>query len=211
MSKDQMNPYCTQGPQGIAGVQGQQGIQGVPGAQGAPGAQGIQGIQGLQGAASNASIPKAYLNIYSILNQTLDANSGPNNFVKFEGKSAVTSDFNISNSNISGQIDFLTPGVYHISYNVNAMLNLPFPASIPSWGFALYMNAVAIPGSAEAAFTASPQNNSVSLSGESIITVKANDVLTLVNISNASVLLKSVYSEFAIPITSAEISIEQLA
>lgn len=211
MSKDQMNPYCAQGPQGIAGVQGPQGIQGVPGAQGAPGSQGIQGIQGLQGPANSTSNSKAYLNIYSSLNQALDANSGPNNFVKFEGKGTVTSDFNISNANISGQVDFLTAGVYHISYNVNAMLNLPFPSSIPSWGFSLYQNATPIAGTAEAAFTASPQNNSVSLSGECIITVKANDVLTLVNISNASVLLKSVYSEFAIPITSAEISIEQLA
>lgn len=211
MSKDQMNSYCMQGPQGIAGIQGQQGIQGVPGAQGAPGAQGIQGIQGIQGTSAGASTPKAYLNVYSSLNQTLDANTGPNNFIKFEGKNSATTDFNISNSNISGQVEFLTPGIYHVSYIVNAMLNLPFPPSIPSWGFSLYLNAVPVPGSAESAFTATPQNNSVSLSGEAIITVKANDVLTLVNISNASVLLKSVYSEFTIPVTSAEISIEQLA
>src|SRR5260221_173357 len=207
MCKEHMNDYhrdcpccCEQGPQGPAGLQGPQGIQGVPGAQGAMGPSGLQGSPGPQGPKGDAGkdcdcsqmkeVP--YINLYSNLDQVLDANGGATDMCKFEKINSVTApDFDITLAASQGQIKVLTAGTYVLQWFADGRLHSPFPSPVPSWGLSLYKNSVSVGGSSQVGFTQSPDDDSISLSAEVIIDLAVNDVLMLKNICKSSINLLS--------------------
>jgi len=208
---------CIQGPQGVPGLQGPQGIQGVPGAQGIPGKDGMQGPQGLQGPQGEpgkdcdcTEHASAYFNVYSNQDQNLDAFANANNFAKFEKSNLVSADFDISLANITGEVKFLKAGKYQIGYVVDGKLADPFPAPVPSWGLSLYMNDILLSGSAQAGFSQSPDDDTISLSGVVIVDVKQNDMLRLKNVTTFPIVLKSMHAELVVPMTSAAMFAEEI-
>lgn len=202
---------CEQGPVGPAGLQGEQGVQGVPGAQGIMGPAGPQGPRGLQGPKGDPGKDcdcsqagsKAYFNLYSHLDQHLSPFGGAADYCKLPSSNSVSADFDISQANVSGEVKFLKAGIYKIGYAVDGHLEAPFPSPVPSWGMGLYLNGVFVPGSAQAGFSQSPDDDSISLSCAVVIDVKAGDLLKLRSISSSPVMLESVHSELPVPMASS--------
>lgn len=218
---DYMSEYkkccgCSQGPQGVPGLQGDQGIQGVPGPQGIMGPQGVQGVQGLQGPAgkdcdnsnNQCVCPTAYCNVFSEVNQTLTAYTTPNDSVKFETSNQVSAEFDISQANVNGEIKFLKSGIYAICYSIEANLQPPIPAPVPTWALSLFLNGARIPGSSFGGFNQSPDDDIENATGNCIVRVNANDLLKLRNISvNQGIMLKAIHAELAFPLTCASVDI----
>jgi len=214
MCKEEMYhmPCCLQGPQGPAGLQGPQGVQGQSGPQGIMGPSGVQGPQGLQGPKGDPGKDcdcsqvgsKAYFNLYSQIDQHLTASGGALDYCKFPSANAITApDFDISQSNVSGEVKFLKAGTYQIGYSVDGHLEAPFPSPVPSFGMGLYLNGNFVSGSAEAGFTQSPDDDSISLSCTVIIDVKAGDMLKLRSVSTSPVNLVSFHSDLVVPMASS--------
>lgn len=231
--------YGPQGPQGVPGVQGPQGMQGVPGIDGSPGLQGpqgpqgvagsmgpagpqgpmglpgIQGIQGIQGIPGKDcdcnQMKTPYANVWSQVNQSLSANGGGSDFVKYEGANSVSADFDISAANVSGQVKALKSGIYLVSWVINGQLAPPFPAPVPSWGVGLYLNGVYVGGSSSAGFSQSPDDDAESISQSVIIALAANDVLALKSVSSAPIELKAIHPELVVPITCASLVIARVS
>lgn len=209
---------CLQGPQGIPGPQGSQGIQGQIGPQGPQGLQGIQGPQGMQGIQGEPgkdcdceNMNEVYLNMYSNVDQSITANGGVSDYVKFSSTNSITPpDFDISMANVTGVIKCLTAGTYVIHWTADGMLQPPFPSPVPSWALALYKNNVVIPGSAQAGFSQSPDDDAICLSGEVIIIIASGDELKLLNVSTLPIFLKAVHPELVVPMTSASIAIHKI-
>lgn len=222
MCKDQSNSMsyrdcpccCEQGPQGPMGLQGPQGIQGVPGAQGAIGPQGIQGNAGAQGPKGDAgkdcdcsqSNMAASFNIYSNVDQHLTPANSSTDFAKFEAQNYADANFDLSQVNVTGEIKFLKAGKYLVLYGTNGRLEAPFPSPVPSWGMGLFKNNVLVPGSIQAAFSQSPDDDSLCLNNEVIIDVMANDLIKLRSVSNNNVFLKSVDTDLLYPVSSVNMA-----
>lgn len=202
---------CIQGPQGMPGLMGPQGIQGVPGSQGIMGPSGIQGVQGLQGPKGDAGkdcdcneVLSVYSNIFSEVNQALDQFGGAVDYVKFEAQNQVSSDIDISQAAISGEVKIMKKGIYAIYCATEASLNPPFPSPVPSWGCAIFKNGVRIPGSSFGGFSSSPDDDLEGSSIQVIVQLDVNDLLKLRNICIAhSLLLKAAHPELAFPISCA--------
>ena len=180
---------CKEGPQGVPGLQGPQGIQGVPGAQGSIGPQGVQGVQGLQGPAGKDCEPRedccqrAYLSIYSNVNQTVPS-SMP---TLFNVTSLNSGDFNVANAPINGEIEILKHGIYVLTWGVDAILHAPFPFPVPAWAFSIYLNGVQVPNSTSGSCAISPDDICSYASSVNILEVKAGDKIQLVNICSVPV------------------------
>lgn len=210
---------CEQGPQGSIGMQGPQGIQGVPGAQGAQGPTGMQGNAGPQGPKGDAGkdcdcsqtqvVP--YMNLYSNVDQHLPLFGDANDGIKFAGTNTATPDFDISQANVNGDIKFLKAAKYLIGYGANGRLEAPFPAPVPSWGTGLFLNGALIPGSVQAAFSQSPDDDSLCINNQVIISINANDIIKLRNVSLHGISLKSVDADLAFPVASANIFAVQVS
>ena len=209
------NRCCEQGPQGVPGLQGPQGIQGVPGPQGPQGLTGMQGPQGLQGEPGKdcdcshmCDCPSAYCNLWSQMDQILSAWASANDYIKFEGKNEVSADFDISNAATLGEIKFLKKGIYSICSSVEASLQPPFPAPVPSWSICMFLNGVNISGSSFGGFNQSPDDDIENASGQVIVSVNAGDVLKVRNITiNQGIMLKAIHPEIAFPVTCASLDI----
>jgi hypothetical protein len=134
-----------------------QGVQGPQGIQGIQGPQGPQGIQGPQGPAGkdcdcdcnrdhncDCNVVPYFLSLYSLSDQSLDANGGANDFAILEnvGESSSPSAFDFSLAATTGVIRVLIAGVYQLQWDADGMLSTPFPAPVPSWGLGLYRNGV---------------------------------------------------------------------
>jgi hypothetical protein len=202
---------CKEGPQGVPGLQGSQGIQGVPGAQGAIGPQGLQGVQGLQGPAGKDCEPgercceRAYLSIYSNLNQTIVPGSSPT----FEKLSIVSSplDFSLAMAPVSGEVTVLKHGVYILNWGFDGLLTPPYPQPIPGWSIAIYRNGVLEPASAAASFSISPDDLVIHTSASYINEFFAGDVIKMVNTSTLSINAVSTFAGTTIPVAAARLNI----
>jgi hypothetical protein len=203
------NCCCDQGPQGVPGLQGLQGIQGVPGPQGPiglTGLQGPQGIQGIPGKDATGSASNAYLNVYSTQSQIVGPNSSATNTVTFNSQAAVSSDFDTSLAPSTGGIKFLTHGIYLLNWIAQANMTPPVPSPVPSFSFALYLDATLLPGSVDSAFTQSPNDDNAHTSGQTIVEVKAGQILTLKNASIVSVTMNPLPSGSVFPIANGSIT-----
>ncbi len=227
MCKDDNYEYskcccCIQGPQGPRGLQGEQGIQGVPGAQGIMGPAGPQGVQGLQGPpgkdcdgsgdGGKCDCCEAYLNVYASLAQLIGPYLSASDTVIFDKQNAVSSplDFDLSMTNVNGDIKFLKHAVYHIQWQLQARISNPIPAPVPSWSFGFWLNGVLVPGSIYSGYTQSPNDDAAHSTGDVIIEVKVGDILRLRNTSISSVNLNPNITGSVFPITIASVNIECL-
>ncbi len=180
---------CHQGPQGVPGAQGEQGIQGVPGSQGAPGTQGIQGVQGLQGPAGKDCEPKhcecalGYCNVWSEVNRIVGQWASPTDAFLFEGANSVSAEFDITMSNVTGEIGIMQNGIYEMSFGVIGTLQPPFPDPVPPWGIALFKNGARVSGSTFGGFNQSPDDKIENSDGRCIIQCNAGDKLMLRNVT----------------------------
>lgn len=213
------NTCCLQGPQGVPGLQGPQGVQGVPGAQGIAGQNGVQGVQGLQGTAGtdcdctqSGNLP--FANVFATLPQTIQPYNaaGLADQVLFNSQNSVsaTSDFDLSQMNVTGDIKFLKHGIYHIQWQLQARITTPVPTPVPSWSFGFWQNGVLVPGSIYSGFTQAPGDDACHSTGDVIIEVKAGDLLRLRNTSASAVSLNPSVTGSVFPITIASINIEGL-
>jgi hypothetical protein len=217
MCNENMNCCCcVQGPQGVPGLQGPQGIQGVPGQQGIAGQNGMQGPQGLQGPPGVCpdcvgSACERYANIFASLAQVIGAYSSTTDTVLFDKQNAVSpGDFDVSQSNVTGDIKFLKHGIYHIQWQLQARITAPVPNPVPSWSFGFWLNGVLVPGSIYSGFTQAPGDDACHSTGDVIIEVHANDLLRLRNTSVSSVNLNPNVTGSVFPITIASINVECL-
>lgn len=213
--KDQKCCCCNQGPQGVPGRQGEQGVQGVPGAQGIAGQQGVQGVQGLQGIPGvcecDCSSSVVWANVFSEVNQTLGQYSSPTDAVKFEGMNDVSPDIDVTQANITGEVKINKHGKYSVEIAIQGSLNPPFPSPVPSWGAALFLNGIKVPGSGIGGFSQSPDDDVECSAGEVIVEIKAGDKLMVRNILlSQGLFLKAIHPELAFPISSASMNIKIL-
>lgn len=207
-----------QGRPGIQGIQGPPGSTGASGAmgpqgpQGVPGPVGPQGIQGIPGKDCDCSGQGCYLSLYSNLDQNLGMNGSATDFVKFENLSVGTNgclDWSLAST--TGVIKVLKAGAYKLDWSANGLLAPPFPAPVPSWGLAIYKNGVAIPGTAIAGFSPSPDDDATALSQLMNCVLAVGDLLVLRNIAMFPINLKAIHPELVVPTTSASFNILKLA
>jgi len=170
-----------QGLQGVSGINGQPGSIGPQGLQGIPGPQGLQGLQGIAGqSCDNTCCDRAYLSIYSLINQTI----GSGQAASFEVIYLNSGDFDLTNSATSGKVKFLKHGIYELNWGFDGLLQPPYPFPVPAWGLSIYLNGVPQPVSSSGSCSISPDDICTHDSATYISEFKANDVITLVNISN---------------------------
>lgn len=182
---------CDQGPQGVPGLQGPQGTQGPQGPQGIMGLTGLQGPQGLQGVPGKdcdcndreCHCPVGYCNVFSDSKQQV-ASSG---VVLLQKQNSVSSDFDISTISSDGKIKFKKSGIYLLSFDCNGQITPPFPAPVPVWSIAFYMNGSLIPGTNSGAFLQSPDDQMSHAGMRTLVSVSASDVLTLQNTSTLAI------------------------
>ncbi len=197
-----------QGPQGLQGPAGSQGPQGVAGPQGLQGAQGLQGLPGKDCDCSQSSCVR-YANVYASVAQLVGPYSSPNDMVLFDKQNSVSAaDFDLSMMNSSGDIKFLSHGIYHIQWQLQARITAPVPSPVPSWSFGFWLNGVLVDGSIYSGFTQAPGDDACHSTGDVIIEVKANDMLRLRNTSVSAVNLNPSVTGSVFPITIASINIE---
>jgi len=203
-------PAGSQGQQGVQGPQGPQGLQGLPGPKGDTGPQGPkgdkgdtgpQGPQGPQGRPGECLCPEAYLSVYSQLNQSPNAFGVGMDACRFEGVND-SENFDFSLANITGEVKALVSGDYAMEWNVNGSLQPPFPAPVPTWAFAIFVNGALVPGSSGANFTSSPDDEISHTHGGCIISLNAGDSLKLRNISKFNVNLTAVIPSLNFPLSS---------
>jgi hypothetical protein len=209
-------PQGPQGNEGPIGPVGQNGDQGSTGPQGAIGPMGPQGIQGIQGPAgkdcdNSECCSNRYLNTYATVAQVIGAYLSSADAVKFDAFNAVSvGDFDLTLSNISGDIKFLKHGIYHLAWQLQARITPPVPNPVPSWSFGFWINGVLVPGSIYSGFTQAPGDDACHSTGDVIIEVNAGDMLRLRNTSISAVSLNPSITGSVFPITIASINIECL-
>jgi len=146
--------------------------------------------------------PAAYLNMYSLLAQPLASAAA----ALFEAVGVDSGDFDVSQANISGEVKIMKKGVYVINWGANAALQtLAFP--VPAWGFALYLNGAAVPGSGAGACSITPDEVVTHTSGLTLLELQVGDLLKLVNISNQAVATISAPVGLIQPIASVAMNI----
>lgn len=203
------------GPQGQIGQNGQNGAQGPAGPVGPIGPMGPQGLQGLQGVpgkdCDNSSCCIRYLNTYATVAQVIGAYLSGTDTVKFDSVNSVSaSDFDLTMSNVSGDIKFLKHGIYHLAWQLQARITPPVPNPVPSWSFGFWLNGVLVPGSIYSGFTQAPGDDAAHSTSDVIIEIKAGDMLRLRNTSVSSVNLNPSVTGSVFPITIASINVECL-
>lgn len=180
---------CIQGPQGVPGLQGEQGIQGVPGPQGITGQTGAQGPQGLQGPPGicedcDGHCCESFASVYGSPPQIIAAFGTGADAVLFQGQNAVVAaDFDLSMMSIDGSVKFLKSGIYCINWGAEAKVQPPIPEPTPSFSFGLWVNNVIVPGSVVSGYTQAPNDDTLHISNEVMISITAGDVLKLRNAS----------------------------
>ncbi len=207
-----MGPMGSQGPQGLNGQNGSPGPQGPQGIAGPQGPQGIQGEPGKDCDCSQSGCER-YANIYAATAQLVAAYNIPAiaDQVLFDSQNAVSvGDFDLSNSNLTGDIKFLKHGIYHLQWQLQARILPPVPVPVPSWSFGFWINGILVPGSIYSGFTQAPGDDACHSTGDVIIEVKAGDMLRLRNTSVSGVSLNPNVTGSVFPITIASVNIECL-
>ena len=183
-------PMGFQGPQGAQGQDGPQGIPGEAGAQGPVGPMGLQGPQGIQGDCVNckpeASSAIEYAEVYSKLSQVLSPSPGPDlpgQVCLLENVIVATSNIDVSQSGISGEIQINRAGWYDVATGICAGIN-PLPTPLPVWTLSLFKNGVLVPGSTFANMTLSPDQLSNEIVADVFVHFDAGDKFSLNNTSS---------------------------
>lgn len=208
-----------QGVQGVPGVQGVQGLPGqngldsvIPGPVGPMGPRGLQGIQGVQGIAGEQGIPGSCVNcnggggtvppfgsnaefaeVFSKNPQNLTASPGANlagGIVKLENTIFNTTNIDVSEAAINGQVKINLAGWYDVSTGICGTLN-PIASPLPVWTLSLFQNGLLVPGSTFANQTISPEQQSNEIVADVFVKCAVGDILTLANTSSAPVLITS--------------------
>jgi len=186
------------GPTGIAGATGPAGATGVAGATGPGGPTGVAGATGPAGptglaGATGATGPGGssdYGYIYNLTPQTVAVEDD----VLFDSNGVLTA--GITHAPGTSQITVVNAGDYKVTFSVSGT---------ESNQFALFLNGIEVAGTVYGSGAGTQQNT-----GQSIITIGANDVLTLRNHSStAAVGLASVIGGTQANV-NASIAIEKL-
>lgn len=186
-----------QGPQGMPGSQGLQGIQGVPGMQGSQGIQGetgSQGIQGIPGDCVNCEChcdDPEFAEVFSTITQDLAFSPGsnlPGQIVTLEHTIFSTSNIDVSQAGINGQIKINRAGWYDVYTGLCGSLN-PIASPLPVWTLSLFKNGVIVAGSTFANMTLSPEQKANEIVADVFVHFDKGDVLELANTSTANVVL----------------------
>jgi hypothetical protein len=207
------------GPQGIQGLTGPVGPAGPQGLQGSAGPVGPQGIQGVMGQTGPQGIPGAcvncdsnqneYAQLYSQELQTLAPSPGLNlkgGQVLFENVVFSTSNIDVSQANLSGDITVNKAGVYQLTKSINGTIN-PLRQPLISWCVSLFVNDVLVPGSQDTnmTITSSQANNYVTF--VFLVHLNAGDKVGLYNMTNAPLILNNSHFGVNCAINSASFSI----
>jgi Collagen triple helix repeat (20 copies) len=203
-----------QGVQGIQGLPGAVGPMGPKGDQGAIGPMGPQGLQGEMGIQGPQGIPGSCVNcnstpvppvpppfgsnaefaeVFSKVPQTLAASPGVNQaggIVKLENTIYNTTNIDVSNAAINGQVKINLAGWYDVATGICGTLN-PIASPLPVWTLSLFQNGVLVPGSTFANQTISPEQQSNEIVADVFVKCAVGDVLTLANTSVSPVLITS--------------------
>lgn len=212
-SQGPMGPTGLQGPSGLNGLSGSSGPQGPQGIMGAEGPQGLQGIPGkdCECPEKKHCCCERFINIYSSLNQSVNAYGSSNDTVLFDQVNAISSgDFDISLASSTGDIKFLKHGIYKIDWKLQGRVQPPIPDPVPSFSFGLWLNGVLIPGSIYSAWTQSPQDAVTAASGLVEFEVNAGDLLRLQNTCVSVVDLNPNVLGSVFPITIASLCVNCL-
>ncbi len=211
---------CEAGPRGPQGLQGAQGVQGVAGVQGIPGQEGMQGPKGDQGIPGKDGVctadqckcdcASAYCNVYSITSQTLSPAGNPSSTVMYDSQNQVSSDFDVSLKNSTGQIKFLKHGIYSMSWTVQGRISPPIPDPVPSWSMGFFLDGLFVTGSVESGFTQSPNDDTTHATAQVIVEVLVGQMLTVQNTCTSAILLDPNASGSIYPIANSSIVIELL-
>lgn len=140
------------------------------------------------------------MGLYSLVDQTLLLGDS----VRFESVGAIVpGNFDVSLAGTTGQVLFLTAGVYSVSWRVSGQLTPPFPDPVPVWALALYLDGVAVPGSCFAGFSLFPEELSINGASNVLLVVAAGQVLTLQSTSLMSIdLVSSTPGSSVLPISA---------
>lgn len=196
-----MGPAGPTGPQGFQGIKGQDGLNGQDGLQGIMGPQGVPGEQGLQGPKGDCiecpcdcdDEDQEFCQIYSIMNQNIISSPGINlagGPVLFEKLVFSTSNIDVSNAGITGEIKINKKGWYVVQKEVCGALN-PVSAPLISWGLSLFKNGLLVPGTTFTDMTLSPDQQANETSAIFLIHFDKGDVLTLNNMCIQNLLLNA--------------------
>jgi hypothetical protein len=128
--------------------------------------------------------------------------------MNFEGLVFASPEFDVSNAALAGEIRFLKHGIYSIEFCVQAGLNPPFPAPVPSWAVALFVDGVRLAATSIGGFSQSPDDDTENSAGQILVEIQAGSVLKMRNIIvGQGLLCKAVHPELAFPITVGNIKI----
>ncbi|HXD01101.1 MAG TPA: collagen-like protein [Verrucomicrobiae bacterium] len=136
----------------------------MTGATGATGLTGATGATGATGPAGSGTSDYGY--IYNLANEVVPLEAA----VTFTDNGLGTAGF--SHALGSSQLQVINAGVYKVTFSVSG--------TEPNQ-FALFVNGVPVPGSIYGSGAGTQQNN-----GQVIVSVGANDILTLVNHTSAA-------------------------
>jgi BclA C-terminal domain len=131
---------------------------------GATGATGLTGATGATGPAGSGSLDYGY--IYNLTNEVVPLETA----VTFTDNGLGTAGF--SHALGSSELQVINAGIYKVTFSVSG--------TEPNQ-FALFLNGVPVPGSVYGSGAGTQQNN-----GQVIVSVGANDILTLVNHTSAA-------------------------
>jgi Collagen triple helix repeat (20 copies) len=223
------DPCCNrsvgaQGQRGPAGPRGQSGRDGKDGLDGLEGPEGPMGPQGIPGQCVNCpggehpcdcppfGHDSEFAQVYSLLDQTLDASSGPNvagGVVKFEQSQFATANINLVNAANFGEVQVNKAGWYNVLYGVCAFLNT-LESPLPGFGFSLFLNGSLLPGSMLSEMTISPEQRGNEAVCDSLVHLNAGDILKLANMANAQVGLNALNLGLNAASNSAWLKIQML-
>jgi hypothetical protein len=145
------------------GPAGTNGLNGINGTNGVDGANGLNGTNGVDGASGSSE----YGYIYNLDPQpTVAVNAAVIFSHNGLGTAGITHNLGTSD------IVFATPGVYKVNFSVSG---------VEPNQFALFLNGIPVPESVYGSGAGTQQNN-----GQAILTIGANDILTLCNHSSAA-------------------------
>lgn len=156
----------TVGGDGPAGPIGPDGADGPQGPAGPGGADGPTGATGATGAAGPANGLSEYAYIFNVSGQTVAIEAD----VPFDSNGVITP--GITHASGSANVRFVTAGDYKVAFSVSG--------TEPSQ-MALFLNGALVDGTVYGSGAGTQQNN-----GQAIITIGAEDVLSLKNHSSAA-------------------------
>lgn len=126
-----------------------------------------------------------FAEVYSVASQDLAPSPGlnmPGQVVLFEKSIFSTSNIDISQAPVNGQITINKAGWYDVATGICGALN-PIASPLPCWTLSLFLNGNYVPGSTFANQTISPEQKANEIVADVFVHFSKGDVLTLANTS----------------------------